>query len=54
MFYKMLDLEAMSLEKLQEIASQMGLKKIANSKNPEEIAYAIIDEQAIIKSQTVT
>lgn len=50
----MLDLEAMSLEKLQEIASQMGLKKIANSKNPEEIAYAIIDEQAIIKSQTVT
>ncbi|MDE7397303.1 MAG: hypothetical protein K2M98_06220, partial [Muribaculum sp.] len=50
----MLELESMTLNQLQEIASNMGLKKAANSDNPEEIAYAILDEQAVIKSQTVT
>ncbi len=54
MYYKMLELESMTLNQLQEIASNMGLKKAANSDNPEEIAYAILDEQAVIKSQTVT
>lgn len=49
--YTLFELEAMSAEQLVEVAKSMNVKKI-NPENREELAYSIIDQQALDKASS--